>query len=116
MEKGDYVPLWYFTNAGLDDVTKAFNILEDKALLFIKRSNSSTSLVPALSSKESRNIIEDSKLSWDKFCIAVPHMILAMSRAEWPPNRITMMMEFWSNLNMHPYRSRSEERRVGKEC
>ena len=109
MEKGDYVPLWYFTNACLDNATKAFNILEDEALSFIKRSDSSTSLVPALSSKESRNVIEDSKLSWDEFCITAPHMILAMSRAECPPNRITMMMEFWSNLNMHPYRSSRDQ-------
>ena len=82
MEKGDYIPLWYFTNASLDNVMKAFNILEDEALSFIKRSDRSTSLVPALSSKESRNVIKDSELSWDEFCITAPRMILAMSRAE----------------------------------
>ena len=109
MEKGDYVPIWYFTNVGLDDATKAFNILEDEALSFIKRSDGSTSLVPALSSKESRNVIEDSELSWDEFCITAPRMILAMSRAEWPPNCITMMTEFWSNLNTHPYRSSRDQ-------
>ena len=109
MEKGNYVPLWYFTNAGLDDGTKAFNILEDEALSFIKRSDGSTSLVPALSSKESRNIIKDSELSWDEFCIATPPMILVMSQAEWLPNHITMMMEFWSNLNTHPYRSSRDQ-------
>ena len=109
MEKGDYVPLWYFTNTGLDDAMKAFNILKDEALSFIKRSDGSTLLVPALSSKESRNVIVDSELSWDEFCIATPHMILVMSRAEWPPNCITMMMEFWSNLNMHPYRSSRDQ-------
>ena len=32
-------------------------------------------------------------------------MILAMSQSEWPPNCIAMMTEFWSNLNMHPFRS-----------
>ena len=105
MDKGDYVPLWYFTNAGLDDASKAFNIIEEDALSLIKAGDGSTSLVPALSSKESRNVVEDSNLSWDDFCIAAPRMILAMSRSEWPPDRIAMMTEFWSNLNTHPFRS-----------
>ena len=86
MDKGDYVPLWYFTNAGLDDALKAFNILKEDALSLIKRGDGSTLLVPALSSKESRNVIEDSDLSWDKFCITAPHMIFAMSQLEWPPD------------------------------
>jgi hypothetical protein len=105
MDKGDYVPLWYYTNAGLDDASKAFNIVEEDALSLIRREDGSTSLVPALSSKESRSVIEDNNLSWDEFCIAAPRMILAMSRSEWPADRIGMMTEFWSNLNTHPYRS-----------
>ena len=105
MDKGNYVPLWYFTNAGLDDASKAFNIIEEDALSLIKAGDGSTSLVPALSSKESRNVVEDSNLSWDDFCIAALRMILAMSRSEWPPDRIAMMTEFWSNLNTHPFRS-----------
>ena len=74
MDKGDYVPLWYFTNAGLDDALKAFKIIEEDALLLIKAGDGSTSLDPALSSKESRNIVEDINLSWDDFCIAAHHM------------------------------------------
>ena len=79
MDRGDYVPFWYFTNAGLDDASKAFSILEEDVFLLVKRDNGSTSLVPALLSKESRSIIKDSKISQDDFCIAAPHMILAMS-------------------------------------
>ena len=105
MDKGDYVPLWYFTNSGLDDAAKAFSILEEDALSLVKRDDGLTSLVPALSSKESRSVVEDCKLSWDDFCIAAPRMILAMSRSEWPPDRITMMTEFWTNINTHPFRS-----------
>ena len=102
MDKGNYVPLWYFTNAGLDDASKAFNIIKEDMLLLIKAGDGLMSLVPTLSSKESRNVVEDSNLSWDDFCITAPHMILAMSRSEWTPDRIAMMMEFWLNLNTHP--------------
>ena len=87
------------------NTSKAFNILEEDALSLIKRGDGSTSLVPVPLSKESRNVIKDSDLSWDEFCIAAPHMILAMSQLEWLPNQIAMMTEFWSNLNTHPYRS-----------
>ena len=45
MDKGDYVPLWYFTNSGLDDTAKAFSILKEDALSLIKRDDGSTSLV-----------------------------------------------------------------------
>ena len=105
MDKGDYIPLWYFTNVGLDDAAKAFSILEEDVLLLVKRDDRSTSLVPALASKESRSVVEDSKLLWDDFCIAAPHMIFIMSRSEWPPDWITMMTDFWTNINTHPYRS-----------
>ena len=105
MDKGDYVPLWYFTNASLDDAAKAFSIMEEDVLALVRRDDGSTSLVPALSSKDSRSMIEDNNLPWDDFCIVVPHMISAMSWSEWPPECITMMTEFWTNINMHPYRS-----------
>ena len=65
-----YIPLWYFTNSGLDDVVKAFSILKEDTLSLIKRDDGLTSFVPMLSSKESRRVIEDCKLSWDDFCIA----------------------------------------------
>lgn len=79
MDKDGHVLLWYFTNAGLDDALKAFNILEEDAHFLIKRGDGSMSLVSMLSSKESRSMVEDSNLSWDEFCIAAPCMILAMS-------------------------------------
>ena len=86
MENGQNVPLWYFTNVGLDNTAKAFSILEEDALLLVKRDDGLTSLIPVLASKESRSVVEDSKLPWDDFCIAVPHMILAMSRSKWLPD------------------------------
>ena len=78
--------------------------MEEDDLTLVRRDDGSTSLVPALSSKDS-SMIEDNNLPWDDFCIVAPHMISAMSWSEWPPECITMMTEFWTNINMHPYRS-----------
>jgi len=105
LEKGEYVPLWYFTNAGLEDATKSFNLIDEDTLSLVKRVDGSTALVPALTSKESKALIEDQSLSWEDFSIAAPRMIKAMSRAHWPNERVQMMADFWSNLTIHPYRS-----------
>jgi hypothetical protein len=105
LEKGEYVPLWYFTNAGLEDATKSFNIVDEEALSLIKREDGSTSLVPSLSSKESKAVVEDQFLSWEDFSIAAPRMIDAMSHARWPNDRIKMTTNFWSSLTVHPFRS-----------
>ena len=88
MDKGDYIPLWYFANASLDNAAKDFSILEEDALSLVKRDDGSTLLVPALSSKNSRSVVEDSKLAWDNFCIAAPCMISAMSRSDHDDDRV----------------------------
>lgn len=105
LEKGEYVPLWYFTNAGLDDAMKSFNIVDEDALSIVRREDGSTALVPSLTSRESKALVGDQSLSWEDFSIAAPRMIEAMSRARWPNERVQMMASFWSNLTIHPYRS-----------
>ena len=105
LEKGEYVPLWYFTNTGLHDAMKSFSIVDEDALSLVKREDRSTALVPSLTSKESKALVEDQYLSWEDFSIAAPRMIEAMSRARWPNERVQMMVNFWSNLTIHPYRS-----------
>lgn len=108
MDRGDYVPLWYYTNSGLDDASRTFNIVDEESMSLVRRSDGSTSLIPAISAKESK-IIEDQDLTWDEFCVAAPRMIDAMSRADWPDDRIKMMVQFWANLNSHPYRSSRDQ-------
>jgi hypothetical protein len=103
--KGDYVPLWYYTNAGIDDASKSFSIIDEESLSLIKREDGSTSLVPTASSKETKTIVEDQDLTWDDFSIAAPRMIDALSLAEWPEDRIRMMVRFWANLTTHHFRS-----------
>jgi hypothetical protein len=105
LEKGEYVPLWYFTNAGLEDTMKSFNVVDEDALSLIRREDGSTVLVPSLNPKESKALVEDQSLSWEDFSIAAPRMIEAMSRARWPNERVQMMANFWANLTIHPFRS-----------
>jgi hypothetical protein len=105
LNKGEYVPMWYYTNAGLDDASKSFSIFDEESLSLIRRADGSTSLVPAVSSRESKSIVEDQDLTWDEFSVAAPRMIDAMSLAEWSEDRMRMMMKFWANLTTHHFRS-----------
>jgi hypothetical protein len=108
MDKGDFVPLWYYTNAGIDDAIKSFSndsVIDDEALSLITRSDGSTSILPLASVKGSKGIVEDQDISWDDFCISAPRMIEAMGRAGWPDDRIKMMGQFWTNIQSHPFRS-----------
>jgi hypothetical protein len=105
LNKGEYVPLWYFTNTGIDNASKSFSIIDEDSLSIIKRKDSSTSLVSAVSSKESKSIIKDQDLTWDKFSIAAPQIIDALGLAEWPEDRLRMMVKFWTNITTHHFRS-----------
>jgi hypothetical protein len=105
MDKGDCVPLWYYTNKGLENALSTYNSTDNEALTLLRRPDGSTSLIPAASTKESKGVIEDRDIEWEDFCIAAPRMIEAMGRASWPRERIQMMSDFWANLQEHPFRS-----------
>ena len=105
MDKGDCVPLWYYTNKGLENVLATYNSTDNDALTLFCRPDGSTSLIPASSTKESKGVVEDHDLEWEDFCIAAPQMIEAMGRANWPHKCIQMMAHFWDNLQEHSFRS-----------
>lgn len=109
LEKGEYVPLWYFTNTGLEDATKSFNVVDEDTLSLVRREDGSTALVPSMTAKESKALIGDQFLSWEDFSIAALRMIEAMGRARWPNEKVKMMANFWSNLTVHPFRSSGKQ-------
>ena len=105
MDKGEYVPIWYYTNRGLEDALRSYDTADDDAMTILKNDDGSTSLIPTASAKDSKRLVNNQDLGWEDFCVAAPRMIEAMGRADWPQPRIRMMAAFWSNLQTHPYRS-----------
>ena len=103
MDKGDCIPLWYYTNKGLENALSTYNSTDDEALTLLRRPDGSTSLTPTASTKESKGVIEDRDIEWEDFCIAAPRMIEAMGCANWPHEHIQMMLDFWANLQEHPF-------------
>ena len=105
MEKGLFVELWYYTNAGLDEAFRNSNTTDDEAMVMLCLPNGTTSWVPAAATRMASGVIEDKNILWEDFCQAVPHMIAAMEEADWPQERVAMLAKFWGNLQVHEFRS-----------
>ena len=105
MEKGLYVELWYYTNAGLDEALRNSNTTDDEAMVMLRLPNGGSSWVPAAATRTASAVTDDRNILWEDFCQAAPRMILAMEEADWPQERVAMLAKFWGNLQIHPFRS-----------
>ncbi|KAF8810003.1 hypothetical protein BYT27DRAFT_7209632 [Phlegmacium glaucopus] len=102
MEKGLYVELWYYTNAGLDDALRSSNTTDNEAMVMLRRPDGSSSWVPSASTRDATGVSDDKDISWEDFCQAAPWMIVAMEEADWPQDRVIMLAKFWGNLQGSP--------------
>lgn len=105
MDKGLYVELWYYTNAGLEEASRNSITVDDETMSMVRLPNGSTSWVPAASARTTTAVLEDKNILWEDFCQAAPRMILAMEEANWPQERVSMLAKFWGNLQIHELRS-----------
>ena len=62
MEKGLYVKLWYYTNAGLDNAHHNSNTTEDEAMTMLRLPNGATSWVPAAATRSSATVTDDKNI------------------------------------------------------
>ena len=81
MDKSKHVPLWYYTNKGLENALATYTYTNNDALTMLCHTDRSTSLIPASFTKESKGVTKDHDIEWEDFCIATPWMIKAMRRA-----------------------------------
>ncbi|KAG1736163.1 uncharacterized protein EDB91DRAFT_1055744 [Suillus paluster] len=93
LDKGDYVELWYFTNAGLDDAKLKSSVDED-AMIMATLAGGNTAWVSATLMRNTSTVIDDQNLSFKDFCQVCPRIISAMEDASWPDDHITMMAKF----------------------
>ncbi|KAI5991887.1 hypothetical protein EDD15DRAFT_2197325 [Pisolithus albus] len=109
IKKGEYVEMWYFTNKGIRaaEASSTRSSKNNNSFVFVHDEDADTAtLVPAASVSDSCStaLIEDVDLSWEDFMQATPRMIESMELNDWPQDRINMFIEFWSNLENHPWR------------
>jgi hypothetical protein len=104
LEKGLYVELWYYTNDGLDDAARSHSAIGDDAMSLLHGADGSISWVSAAAVRESKKMLDDKDISWDNFTQAVPRMMVAMTNAGWPLERVVMLGQFWGSLQTHELR------------
>jgi hypothetical protein len=104
LEKGLFVEMWYYTNAGLDEALRNSSAMDDEAMTMLRLPNGSTSWVPA-SARAANSVLDDKNILWEDFCQAAPCMVLAMEEANWPKERVKMLAQFWGQLQVHEFRS-----------
>ncbi|KAJ3504587.1 hypothetical protein NLJ89_g7862 [Agrocybe chaxingu] len=94
--KGDYVPLWHFTNTGIKSGVADPGSLETDKIDFMRGEDGSVTALPASSLKVAP--VDDSALSWEQFSHAVPRALEAMENTRWPSERILMFERFWTGI------------------
>lgn len=109
MDKGEYVPIWYYTKAGLENA-KTFASLDDDALTLVMGPDGTTTAVPATNARDTKGMVKDHALTLEQFQVGAMRMLTAMRQANWPLDRVKMMESFWTNILDHPYRTSLDER------
>ncbi|KAG1749064.1 uncharacterized protein EDB91DRAFT_832012 [Suillus paluster] len=105
LKAGEYCELYYFTNKGLKDAKKSLLSTEAPGLTLTTNADGQQTWINADESRNPKAVItKDENLSWEHFNEAAPQMIMAMKQHEWPEDRVTMHIQFWTALQNHRWR------------
>ncbi|KAG1891647.1 uncharacterized protein F5891DRAFT_986681 [Suillus fuscotomentosus] len=103
IDKGHYVELYYWTNAGVADAHANYRTRDDEGMVPTTGDDSSTIWVSAGLTKPSSKVVPDHNLSTVEFAQAVPRILKTMEEYDWPAQRITMLANFWGSIILHRY-------------
>ncbi|KAF8953669.1 hypothetical protein BDZ97DRAFT_1767233 [Flammula alnicola] len=99
LRKGDYVPLYHFTRAGLKAVDRSAASEDSSSGHLTTDTEGSLVWTPILASKTARSVVPDSDLTFEEFSTATPRMLQAMITAGWPRERVSMFHGFGPMFN-----------------
>ena len=107
LRKGDYVPLFFFTNKGIREAEEDGS--RDEDLLTLVQTDKGPTFQTAASAKAKKHKVKDEHLSWEEFSQAGYHMIAAMRQQEWPEEWVNMVRNFWIAFKTHTWRHNPSE-------
>ena len=87
MDKGEYVPIWYYTKAGLENA-KSFAVINNDALTLVMNSDGTTTAIPATSLRDAKGMVKDHDLTMEQFQVGAMWMLTVMKQANWPTDHI----------------------------
>ncbi|KAG6827118.1 hypothetical protein H0H87_005549 [Tephrocybe sp. NHM501043] len=102
LDKGEYMEMWYFTNAGIN-YAQTHNNMIDSDVLVAHSTDGKMKWAPAVSIKEAKGTYPDHYLTWNNFSVAVSCMLVAFEEAGWMLQQQSMFANLWGQLAVHPY-------------
>ncbi|KAG2107914.1 uncharacterized protein F5147DRAFT_577361 [Suillus discolor] len=108
IDKGSFVELYYWTNAGLEEALFSYSTRDDEGLIPSEQ-DGTTVWISAAASKPSKNVIPDRFLTTVDFAQAIPRIIAALEECDWPKQRILMLARFWGAIMTHRYWNSSDQ-------
>ncbi|KAG6370574.1 hypothetical protein JVT61DRAFT_11370 [Boletus reticuloceps] len=104
LQKGEYIPLYFFTNKGLADAQSVSHSVDDEAYAVRPEGEDGLhAFVSIAAAKIKPHIIVDQDLTWSQIDEATHRMLQAMKEAHWPADRVDAMFQFWMNLASHEW-------------
>ncbi|KIK76808.1 hypothetical protein PAXRUDRAFT_17927 [Paxillus rubicundulus Ve08.2h10] len=87
--KGEYIPLYFFTNKGIREAEDDGS--RDEDLLTLIQIDKGPMFQMAASAKAKKHMVRDKHLTWEEFSQANYCMITMMKQQEWPDEQISMI-------------------------
>ena len=109
LRKGDYIPLYLFTNKGIREAEEDGSGDED--LLTLVQTDKGPTFQTSVSVKAKKHKIKDEALSWEEFREVNYRMQNAMRQQDWPAERLDMVRLFWPTIESHDWRHDPSEYR-----
>ncbi|KAF8184252.1 hypothetical protein BJ912DRAFT_853214 [Pholiota molesta] len=110
LKKGEYVPLWHFTRAGLKAVDRSTASEDKNSGRLTTDAEGALVWTPILDSKIARGVVADRDLSFEEFTTAAPRLLQAMVTAGWPTQRVSMFHAFFTAIQRHAFWTSLDER------
>ena len=105
LENFEYLELWYLTQEGCADAAQQQHTQNDDTFGLTKVDDI-VALRQVSTLRASKNAIPDASLSFRQMSIAKTTLIQQMTKFQWPDKAITALAEFFTHLEVHPFRQR----------
>jgi len=105
LENFEYLELWYLTQEGCADAAQQQHTHSDDTFGLTKIDDV-VALRQVSALRASKNAIPDANLSFRQMSIAKTTLIQQMTKFQWPNKAITALADFFTHLEVHPFRQR----------
>ena len=101
LAKFEYTELWYFTQEGYANAMHQHT--QNKDSFGLSKVDDVVSFRPVSALKASKNVLQDSDLTWCQMEIAKTTPIQHITKCKWPEKAVTALAQFFINLKVHHY-------------